>query len=179
MRMGLHTVITGKDFTWMMLPDETVEDWLLPDKPYHHHQVSCSCCILKHISFCALKWSRCYIKPLCTSLPVHIQLKETSWADICVGLFFGLFKQYLQQHLNPFMICAVTGDISSERSPTRSLAGPNGWASSIPFYSADGFHYVKMIGTVECSTHTCTLMHRRNYRWLVYSSFQVGFRQIV
>ena len=64
----------------MMLSDETVEDWLLPDNPYHH-QVSCSCCILKHISFCALKWSRCYIKPLCTSLPVHIQLKETSWAD--------------------------------------------------------------------------------------------------
>jgi len=24
--MGLHIVITGKDFTWMMLPDETVED---------------------------------------------------------------------------------------------------------------------------------------------------------
>jgi len=26
MRMGLHIVIAGKDFTWMMLPDETVED---------------------------------------------------------------------------------------------------------------------------------------------------------
>jgi len=111
MRMGLHIVITGQDFNWMMLPDETVEDWLLPDNPYHH-QVSCSCCMLKHISFCALKWRRCYIKPLCTSLPVHIQLRETSWADTCVGLFFGLFKQHLYQHLNPFMICAVTGDIS-------------------------------------------------------------------
>jgi len=26
MRMGLHIVITGQDFNWMMLPDETVED---------------------------------------------------------------------------------------------------------------------------------------------------------